>query len=608
MRYGLFALLLACVLLPASAISAEKLERYGFEEIPLVVPDGPAFPRLAMWHPSFETNTLEECARYDVAVGNFHVRMYGSKSGRTFYKALKEENPKIKLLTYFTNSVIRHSNIYLGTRQTNPYLKDWPAKWFLTEAGTTLDGDLDDKQTIIPVKDWMQTGPTLTNTAPKEWEIFRTGEDVLCDGEIMSIRLVNKGALTITVERGMNGTIAKAHKGGVRIAPIVRFWRGSYIMNCTTDCPKARLHGAGGDETWGDYSFRMSQREAADWFYFIGGEKDGFLFDLMADKITWTLRASTRCIDIDQDNVSDQLDDLDSKWFDGIVHITDLFHAKFPAKPIIRNNSRNRRYADYNGENFESWPHDEWANWDLEETRGKTKYWHRYFWGDNREERGGIVEFVMNSAQPPNYTMISTADLETDLDKKGMPELIDPGQADWYKPDYQKLRWGLTSALLSGTYFIYVIHTDGHGALGLLWFDEYDNGQEGRKEGRGYLGQPVSGILKLFTDGKQKEWGVWGREFDNGFVICNPLDYEVDTPLPPGKWQRLVGAQVPEVNSGLFEEGSVKIPAYDGLILRRVTADSAAAQPVAPPAKQPAEKPAEPEQKPPEAPPSTLPF
>ena len=577
MRYLVLVLVLLGALILCSADSPQQ-ERYGFPEIPMPVPVGPDFPRLAMWHPSFESNSLEECARYDVAVGNFHVRMYGRNSGRTFYKALKEENPKIKLLTYFTNSVIRHSNIYLGTRETNPYLKDWPAKWFLTEAGTVLDMDLDEKQTIIPVKDWMQNGPVLAPTSPREWEIFRVGEDVLCDGEIMSIRLVNKGALTITVERGMNGTQAKPHKAGLRIAPIVRFWRGSYIMNCTTNCPTARLHGAGGDETWADYSFRMSLREAADWFFYTGGEQDGFLFDLMADKITWTLRASTRCIDIDQDNVSDPLDKLDAEWFDGIVHITDLFHNKFPGKPIIRNNSRNWRFEDYNGENFESWPHEEWANWDLEETRGKTKYWHRYFWGDRREERGGIVDFVQYSMQPPNYTMISTADLETDLDKRGLPELINPALADWYKPNFAKMRWGLTSALLSGTYYIWVIHTDGHGAVGLYWFDEYDMGQEGRKEGRGYLGQPVSGILKLYTDGKQKEWGVWGREFENGFAICNPLDYEVDTPLPPGKWQRLVGEQDSDVNDGSFEEGSVKVPAYDGLILRRVTAKTEATQ------------------------------
>lgn len=569
MRYLILVLTAAACLLAPTAGTAEN---YGFEEIDVPVPEGPGFPRTAMWHPSYEVNSLEECARYDVVVGNFQKPLYGREAGRTFVQALREENPAITILTYFTNSVIRHSDIYLGTRETNPYLRDWPDEWYLTEAGTTLDMDIDDKQTVIPVASWMQTGPTKGNN-PSEWQIFRTGEDVLVNGEIMSIRIADKDSLTITVERGMNGTEPRTHTAGERIAPIIRFWRGSYIMNCTTDCPTARLHGAREDETWAEYSFRMSVREAADWFYFIGGDQDGFLFDLMADNITWTMWATARCIDLDQDNVAEPLEELDSKWLDGIKHIEGLFHDKFSGKAIIRNNSRDRRYEDYNGENFESWPHYEWANWDIDNTRGRPKYWHRYFFGDEREERGGIVEFIEYSQQPPNYTMISTADFETDLDPRGLPELINPDKPDWYKPNYAKARWGITSALLAGAYHIFVVHTDGHGQLGLLWFDEYDMGLEGDPKGRGYLGQPTSGVLKLFTDDRNEAWGVWGRDFENGFVICNPLDYEVDVPLPPGMWQRIAGMQDQDVNSGIVEEGSVKVPEFDGLILLRVTDD-----------------------------------
>ena len=33
----------------------------------------------------------------------------------------------------------------------------------------------------------------------------------------------------------------------------------------------------------------MSQRKAAEWFWYIGGDQDGFCYDLMADTITWVM-------------------------------------------------------------------------------------------------------------------------------------------------------------------------------------------------------------------------------------------------------------------------------------------------------------------------------
>jgi len=522
----------------------------------------PPFPRLAMWHPSYDRNTIPECAAYDTVVGNFQDPLPGNAT-KTFADALRAANPKIELLTYFTNSVIRHSALYGGTRKTNPFIKDWPARWFLTEPGTTLPQAVDARSEVIPLAQWEQRGPNKRGENVK-WVIFRRDYDVLCDGEIMVVTGLDPTAKTITVKRGMNGTRAKAHPAGARVAPILRFWAGSYIMNLTEDCPKAKLHGAPSDENWAEYSFRMSKRGSAPWFWFTGGDQDGFLFDLMADTITWTLFADTRGIDIDQDNKADALADLDTKWLTGIKDVTAMFEKTFPGAIIIRNNSRCRRFADYNGENFIGFPDTQWAKWDIDGGRGMTKYWHRFFFGNDREEVGGIQEYVNNS-HPPVRTIVETTDIETDLDFAGHPEILDPERWMLYKPDYQKMRWGLTSALVAGAYYCWVIHTDGHGQLGLFWFDEYDAG--GKQ--RGYLGGPVADMYQLVADKPGSAWGCWGREFDGGFVICNPLDREVTAELPPGTWQRIEGHQVPEVNSGVFEEGQVKVPAYDGLILLR---------------------------------------
>lgn len=565
-RITLLLVVVALLALPGATIAYESME--------LKVPDeaGPDFPRLAMWHPSFNSSGLEECARYDVALGNFEVDLFGDPMRGTFAEALRMRNPRIRLITYFTTSVLRHSALYGGTRKSNPYLPEWPDKWFLTEAGSTLVDGIDRRQEIIKVTDWRMSGPTK-GKHPPVWDIFRPGietadRDVLCEGEIMSVIAVNETNRTITVKRGMNGTRAKEHTAGARIAPILRFWAGSYFFNLTDDCPRDTLHGAREPELFSEYSFRMSQRKAAEWFWYIDGDQDGFCLDLMADTITWVMWADARSIDLNHDNVPDEFEDLDAKWKAGIDRITALFAEDYPGKEIIRNNCRGRRYDVNNGETFMSFPHYQWAEWDLNEPRGKTKYWHRFFFGHEDEERGGIVEFVAGAIEP-NYTMIETCDFETDLDFHAHPELMNPDKPEWFKPNFQKMRWGLASALLAGVYYCYVVHTDGHGQLGLLWFDEYDDSAYGHEKGRGYLGQPLSGIEKLVVDKRNKEYGVWGREFDNGFVICNPLDEDIDVPLPPGQWQRLKGHQDKIVNNGAIEEGSVMVQAYDGLILRR---------------------------------------
>ena len=60
------------------------------------------------------------------------------------------------------------------------------------------------------------------------------------------------------------------------------------------------------------------------------------------------------------------------------------------------------------------------------------------------------------------------------------------GTAGWH-PDYQKMRFGLTTALMGDGSFTYMMNSNGLGSLGLMWFDEYDNAGAGK----GYLGQPT---------------------------------------------------------------------------------------------------------------------
>lgn len=562
--------------------------------------EGPAFPRLAMWHPGHQRHSFEEWTRYDLVVGNFNQAVKSDLRWGTVGQAFRRRNPQAKLMTYFTSSVIRHSSLANELKQYQGYMGDWPDSWFLTEAGSTLASEIDAGQTEIAVNEWTQSGPVKGLNKPS-WVVFREGYDVLCDGEIMRVVGLDEAKQTITVVRGVSGTSPAPHEGGLRIATLLRFWAGSYMMNLTASCPKATIHGAAAPENWADYSFRMSLDGEIPWLWNIGGDQDGFLFDLMADEISWTMWSTARSIDLDQDNVSDQFEDLDQDWMAGIDYTTGLFHSQFPGAPIIRNNSRSIRFGLFEGENFESWPTFRWDEWDVSAAGkkvGLTKYWHRFFFGEvidegdpqyerlNRVEIGGIVEFTGKGAQP-NYTLISSAEFETDLDINGRPEYRRKGIGgeavefetintnlpaqliDWltlFEPDYQKMRWGLCSALVAGTYYCYVIHSDGHGLLGLRWFDEYDDAGAGR----GYLGYPVGEITQLSKHAGNSAWGVWGREYSGGYVIVNPLGEDTVVQLPQGNWQRIKGEQQPEVNTGAIEEGSVSVPTYDGLILKRV--------------------------------------
>ena len=127
-----------------------------------------------------------------------------------------------------------------------------------------------------------------------------------------------------------------------------------------------------------------------------------------------------------------------------------------------------------------------------------------------------------------------------------------------FVPNYQRMRYGLTTALLGDGYFSYEIGTNGHGRLGLMWFDEYD----AAGEGRGYLGLPRENAAIIMTAG---DGSVWKRLYEGGVVICNPTDAEVSVDL--GGWYHLIyGQQVPEINTG-ERVRQVTIGPRDGRIL-----------------------------------------
>jgi hypothetical protein len=128
-----------------------------------------------------------------------------------------------------------------------------------------------------------------------------------------------------------------------------------------------------------------------------------------------------------------------------------------------------------------------------------------------------------------------------------------------FEPNYQRMRWGITTALLGDGYFSYEISTYGHGSLGLMWFDEYDNAGQGG----GYLGYPTS---DAFVDHDYGQDGkVFRRNFDNRTAICNPSEREATIALEESFFL-IEGTQQPDINTGELV-ATVTISSKDGIIL-----------------------------------------
>jgi hypothetical protein len=127
-----------------------------------------------------------------------------------------------------------------------------------------------------------------------------------------------------------------------------------------------------------------------------------------------------------------------------------------------------------------------------------------------------------------------------------------------FTPNYQRMRFGLTTALMSDGYFSYEISTSGHGTRGLLWFDEYDNAGAGR----GYLGQPTGPATA-------QTGGVYRRDYTGGIALVNPSSSAVTVQLG-GTFQKIKGTQAPTINNGA-QVTAVTIPARDGIVLLRTT-------------------------------------
>jgi len=168
------------------------------------------------------------------------------------------------------------------------------------------------------------------------------------------------------------------------------------------------------------------------------------------------------------------------------------------------------------------------------------------------------MDWFRHGVNKPQYVMLEVYEDEDGPNADSDGSYDNPYDDPDFVPNYQRMRFSLASALLGDGYYSYEINTDGHGSLGLMWFDEYDNAGAGK----GWLGKPRGEYAEL-------PGGAFMREFNGGLALVNPNGEPVSVTLPKGNWRRIKGTQCPSVNSGETVGDTLTLPAFDGLLLVR---------------------------------------
>ena len=482
-------------------------------------PDDSGYPRLAMWWPSTSQQPVEQLMRYDW-IG------FGIWDDINTINTLKSRNPNQK---HFMDYSITETSWSWWQNDRKSTMKKIPAQWFLTQYGANLTQPVNDTQTIIDV-----TAVTDSHGDP----LFAVDDNIVCGNETMKVTGIDITGKQLVVERGFVRS-ATSHEAGTRIAAHITFWPTTWVMNMSSMCPKIDIGDGNGPQTWVEYACRTKNIENQELW-------DGYIVDRIEKDQSWLTSRWCRNIDGDCSNneVSDNYAAFDAAWNQGCSDFLEFMRTLFPGKALISNTS-GAYYQSLNGAIYESFP----GNW----VNSKPETYED--WAQRALDDNGYIH-VSSSGHSPNYSLAETYEDE-EMPEGGL-EYDNPFDHADFVPNYQRMRYGLTTALLGDGYFSYEISTNGHGSLGLMWFDEYDNA--GKQ--RGYLGKPTAKAVAIMPAGDGQ---VWKRVYEKGVVICNPTNSQVNIELG-SKYYLINGSQVPEVNSGAQVE-SVTIGPLDGRIL-----------------------------------------
>lgn len=226
---------------------------------------------------------------------------------------------------------------------------------------------------------------------------------------------------------------------------------------------------------------------------------DGIFLDNCFDSVSW-IDGTSRV--------------TDGNWKNSMNNLLQSIKNQMPEDKLLVINSSSS-YASYtNGRLYENWPEVYTGNWQ-----------------SNMSDYLSMTEKVIE----PTTIIINSNTNNTSI-----------------HTDYQSMRFGLTSALLSDGYFSFDYGDENHAQT--WWYDEYDQ----------YLGRPLSGAYNLLLD---NSYGVWRRDFEQGTILINPSLTNHRIKLG-GEFEKISGKQDSNINNGIIVT-SVNIPPQDGLIFLR---------------------------------------
>lgn len=459
------------------------------------------FPRLGMWWPDTEKQSVARIARYDwVILDDWQVETA---------RALKRRHPDQLILNATNACELGLDPDRPASSWENTAVAQVPTSWLLTQVGSTLTSPALVGDQVLHVAE------TTADVSGERVSLFEPDDVLVLGNELVQVKAVSEASRTLDVKRGVIRD-AQYHPAGQRTAATISFWPGSVLMDLSTNCPRVVVNPSAGAENWAEYHARNDAGLLTDPIW------DGLLIDRSDGDQSWLVGNSTaRSIDPGRTNgVTPDYEAFDAAWNAGLLAYEGNLRTRVGDKILFANWGA-PNYALLNGNNFEGVPDSA--------GRGGGASWRDFMFG--APPTGSYFEWLARSRQP-NLTMLETYEDDRGADPRGDGSYKNPAARKGFKPNYRKMRFGLTSALLGDGFFSYEINTNGHGSLGLLWFDEYDNAGKGR----GYLGKPKAPARRIGKQLKSRsviddggfdtapalaEWDLWS---DAGCAASASID------------------------------------------------------------------------------------
>jgi len=457
------------------------------------------YPRLAMWWLNAYEATATEMARYDLLLNEFDDPYLFDK-----LEEIRRLNPSQILLRPISPS--EHQIYSYGSESIpNPAIAKLPTSFFLVHQGAHLIEAIDENTK------WIKVDRILDETGNP---LFYVGDDIaIGDYESAKIEGIDLNTMTLEVMRG-HIREASAHNASENVQAHVRFWPNSWVMNITSACPELMVQGVDYPVDYISYFHLLIQNKVDGLYkyktenpYFIYQGKvqyDGFVLDRFEDHQSWLKWVDVQPRDLDpfqnQTVVTDE--DFDTLVMQTVDQFTHLLKTTYDGSIIIRNNPLTLRADLHDGQVYESF------GWD----NPSSDWWRNLFItsSKNPDQYISLSYLEWFNMKPSPIVFMEVYEDERGADSDGDGVYRNPAEDPNFEVNEKKMRFSLTSTLLGDGFYSYEINTNGHGSLGLLWFDAYDLGM-GEK---GYLGFPTG-------EAEEIEPGLFIRNFDNGIVVVN---------------------------------------------------------------------------------------